>query len=95
MSHTSFRLVMRCAVAVSGLAIVGGCATAFGLPQRRPGSNITLPQTTEGRVLRALLPCEHSVNVGDPARAVVECNGSALDPTPVADPQRAGPTTTP
>ena len=95
MSHVSHRLVLRGAIALSGLALVSGCVGGFNLPRRRPGSNVTLPQTTESLVLQALLPCELRQDTRDRARALVDCDQTLLNPTPVGDPQRAGPARTP
>ena len=86
MSHSSFRFVLRCAVALSGVVVLAGCTA--GMPQRRPGSNITLPRPAGSDLLRTLLlPCDESADVKDRARAVVDCKRS-LDPRPVSDPQR-------
>ncbi len=93
MSHTSLRLVLRCAVVLSGVTVVAGCGT--GLPQLRPGSNVTLPRTPESQALRALLlPCETTVDATDRARALVDCKRSLLDPTQATNPQGAGPART-
>jgi hypothetical protein len=87
MTGTPFRLVLRVAMALSSVALIAGCVS--GLPQRRPGSNVTLPLATEIDVIRALfIPCQPTERVTHRARAVVECDRLLLEPARAPDPHR-------
>ena len=83
------RVVMACAVA----ALLQGCVA--GMPQRRPGSNVTLPKPETSVLVDVLMggcdtPTEAPANR---ARDVVDCKrtkstgGTVSDPRPVDAPK--------
>jgi hypothetical protein len=81
----------RLAIFIAATTLVGGCTT--GLPQRRPGSNTTLPQSSETRLLRALIsPCDATADsVPVRARNVVDCGLAKPEKPGLREPQRTGP----
>lgn len=95
-SHSTRRassLAQRVIVCVALAALLQGCAA--GLPQRRPGSNITLPKPETSALVDLLMggcdtPTEAPANR---ARDVVDCKrtkttgGTVSDPRPVDAPK--------
>lgn len=84
----------RLTIVISAATLLGGCGT--GMPQRRSGSDVTLPPSMETRVLRALVsPCDATADsTGVRARNVVDCGLAKPRTATVPDPQRTGPTQT-
>lgn len=95
-SHSTTRassLAHRVVVAIAFAALLQGCVA--GLPQRRPGSNITLPKPETSALVDLLMggcdtPTEAPANG---ARDVVDCKrtrttgGTVSDPRPVDAPK--------
>lgn len=86
-------LAHRIVVAVAFAALLQGCAA--GMPQRRPGSNITLPKPETSALVDLLMggcdtPTEAPANR---AKDVVDCTrtqttgGTVSDPRPVDAPK--------
>lgn len=86
-------LAHRVVAGVAVAALLQGCAA--GMPQRRPGSNITLPKPETSALVDLLMggcdtPTEAPVNR---AKDVVECKrtkttgGTASDPRPMDAPK--------
>ena len=95
-SHSTTRassLAHRVVVAIAFAALLQGCVA--GLPQRRPGSNITLPKPETSALVDLLMggcdtPTEAPANR---AKDVAECKrtkttgGTVSDPRPVDAPK--------
>jgi hypothetical protein len=84
------RSTARLVVTVSLGILIAGCAA--GLPQRRPGSDITLPDSPTRRAIQALATsCDRDKESpsGTPrAKDAVDCGGANTDTVAVNDPQR-------
>jgi hypothetical protein len=87
MTRSTARLV---AAIVLAAVVTLGCASS--LPQRRPGSDITLPSSPTRRAIQALATsCDRdkeSPSGTARAKDAVDCGGANTDTVAVNDPQR-------
>jgi hypothetical protein len=81
----------RIAVGLALATLLQGCVA--GLPQRRPGSNVTVPRAAGTEFLDQLLGgCDAETQSKQPrARDVVECRRNRGDTTGVRTPMPVGP----